>query len=406
MRPGAPGPAPTSHTHPLSKTGNGSVSRREKPVACDFVFTQPSTVFVGPCLTGPLYNRDMRQEKPEGELRRGWTTGACATAAVKAAFAALKTGQFPDPVTITLPKGESPAFALALEGRGEGWAQAGIIKDAGDDPDVTHGCVVIATVREKGKGVTFKAGDGVGTVTREGLPIPPGEPAINPAPREMMRAVIAELGGGDVEIEISIPNGVALAQKTWNPRLGIVGGLSILGTTGIVHPFSCAAWIASIHSGIDVGRAMGLTHVAGCTGSTSEDAVRAHYGLPLEAMLDMGDFAGGLLKYLRDHPVPRVTIGGGFGKMVKLAQGALDLHSGRSQVDLDWLAGAAPELPREKVMTANTAHQVLEMAGGIALAERVAILALDHIRHVLRGAPVAADVMIVSRKGAIIGHAG
>ena len=110
----------------------------------------------------------------------------------------------------------------------------------------------------------------------------------------MMRQVIEEQGGGDVEIEISIPDGEALAQKTWNPRLGIVGGLSILGTTGIVHPFSCAAWIASIHRGVDVARAMGLTHIAGCTGSTSEDAVRAHFNLPLEAMMDMGDFAGGL----------------------------------------------------------------------------------------------------------------
>ena len=112
-------------------------------------------------------------------------------------------------------------------------------------------------------------------------------------------AEIAALGGGDVEIEISIPDGAAMALKTWNPRLGIIGGLSILGTTGIVHPFSCAAWIASIHRGIDVARAMKLEHVAGCTGSTSEDAVRAHFNLPLEAMLDMGDFAGGLLKYIR-----------------------------------------------------------------------------------------------------------
>ena len=348
----------------------------------------------------------MRQEKPEGELRRGWTTGACATAAVKAAFAALRGGDFPDPVTITLPKGETPAFALALEGRGEGWAKAGIVKDAGDDPDVTHGCLVIATLRRKGSGVSFTAGEGVGMVTRAGLPVAVGEPAINPVPRQMMRAVIAEMGGGDVEIEISIPGGAALAEKTWNPRLGIVGGLSILGTTGIVHPFSCSAWIASIHRGVDVARAMGLTHVAGCTGSTSEDAVRAHYGLPLEAMLDMGDFAGGLLKYLRHHPVARVTIGGGFGKIVKLAQGALDLHSGRSQVDLDWLAAQAPELPRQGVLAANTAQQVLEMAEGLGLADRVSAAALAQVRGVLRGAPVAAGVMIVSRDGRIIGHAG
>ena len=347
----------------------------------------------------------MRIEKPEGELRRGWTTGACATAAVKAAFAALRTGTFPDPVSITLPKGETPSFPLALEEMGGGWARAGIIKDAGDDPDVTHGCLVIATVRDGGEGIRFKAGAGVGTVTREGLPIAPGEPAINPVLRAMMRQMIAELGGGNVEIEISIPDGETLALKTWNPRLGIIGGLSILGTTGIVHPFSCAAWIASIHRGVDVARAMRLSHVAGCTGSTSEDAVRAHYGLPLEAMLDMGDFAGGLLKYLRDHPVARVTIGGGFGKMAKLGQGSLDLHSGRSQVDLQWLAGLAPELDREKVLAANTAQQVLEMGQGLNLAGRVARAALVSVNQVLRGAPVAADIIVVGGDGTIIGHA-
>ncbi len=346
----------------------------------------------------------MRGEKPKGELRRGWTTGACAAAATKAAFTALKTGKFPDPVTITLPKGETPSFALALEGKGEGWAQAAIVKDAGDDPDVTHGCMVIATVRLRGAGITFRAGDGVGTVTMPGLPVPVGEPAINPKPREMMRQVIDELGGGDVEIEISIPGGAALAEKTWNPRLGIVGGLSILGTTGIVNPFSCAAWIASIHRGVDVARANGFQHVAGCTGSTSEDAVRAHFNLPLEAMIDMGDFAGGLLKYMRDHSVPRVTIGGGFGKITKLAQGAMDLHSGRSQVDFDWLAKLVPAELRGRAQVANTALQVLDMAGE-ELAQAVAQQALRHVKGMLQGAGTQADVIVVARDGRIIGHA-
>ena len=275
----------------------------------------------------------MRIEKPEQALRRGWTTGACATAATKAAYTALLNGAFPDPVEITLPRGQQVSFALALTERGDGWATAGIVKDAGDDPDVTHGCMVVVKVTPRDSGVAFKAGEGIGVVTKPGLPIAPGEPAINPVPRQMMIEVITELGGG-ADIEISIPGGAALAERTWNGRLGIVGGLSILGTTGIVNPFSCAAWIASIHLGIDVARASGLQHVAGCTGSTSEDAVRAHFNLPLEAMLDMGDFAGGLLKYLKLHPVPRVTIGGGFGKMVKLAQGAMDLHSeiGRAHV--------------------------------------------------------------------------
>ena len=345
----------------------------------------------------------MRLEKPQSPLRRGWTTGACATAAVKAAYTALLTGAFPDPVSITLPKGEQPAFALALEEKGEDWARVGIIKDAGDDPDVTHGAMVIATVRLRGQGVTFKAGAGVGMVTKPGLPIAVGEPAINPVPRQLMMAEIAALGGGDVEIEISILDGAAIAEKTWNPRLGIIGGLSILGTTGIVNPFSCAAWIASIHRGIDVARAIGLEHVAGCTGSTSEDAVRAQFNLPLEAMLDMGDFAGGLLKYIRANPVPRVTIGGGFGKMVKLAQGAMDLHSGRSQVDFAWLAERSPEVMRADVLAANTAQQVLEMVGP-ALATRIAIEALHHVNLVLKSSSVA-DVIIVDREGKIIAHA-
>ena len=345
----------------------------------------------------------MRLEKPQSPLRRGWTTGACATAATKAAYTALLTDVFPDPVSITLPKGEQPAFALALEEKGEDWARVGIIKDAGDDPDVTHGAMVIATVRLRGLGVTFKAGAGVGMVTKPGLPIAVGEPAINPVPRQLMMAEIAALGGGDVEIEISIPDGAAIAEKTWNPRLGIIGGLSILGTTGIVNPFSCAAWIASIHRGIDVARAIGLEHVAGCTGSTSEDAVRAQFNLPLEAMLDMGDFAGGLLKYIRANPVPRVTIGGGFGKMVKLAQGAMDLHSGRSQVDFAWLAERSPEVMRADVLAANTAQQVLEMVGP-ALATRIAIEALHHVNLVLKSSSVA-DVIIVDREGKIIAHA-
>ncbi len=138
---------------------------------------------------------------------------------------------------------------------------------------------------------------------------------------------IAELAAvhddaGDVEIEISIPGGGKLAQKTWNPRLGIAGGLSILGTTGVVIPFSCAAWIESIHRGIDVARAAGLTHVAGCTGRTSEKAVQKRYGLSDYAMLDMGDFAGGLLKYLRRHPVERLTIGGAFAQLAQLGAGS------------------------------------------------------------------------------------
>lgn len=357
--------------------------------------------------------------KPDGPLRRGWTTGACATAATRAAYTALLTGAFPDPVTIRLPRGEMPAFALAVESLGEGWARAGVVKDAGDDPDVTHGATVVATVRRgtAGTGVSFRAGPGVGTVTLAGLPVPPGEPAINPVPRRLMREAVAEVAAacgeaGDVEVEISIPGGEALAARTWNPRLGIVGGLSILGTTGVVVPFSCAAWIHSIHRGIDVARAAGLPRVAGCTGRTSEAAVARRHALPEIAYLDMGDFAGGLLKYLRAHPLPALTFAGGFAKLAKLAQGHLDLHSGRSQVDMDWLAerlaelGAAPPVTAA-ARAANTAAEVLGIAGaaGVPLAGRVADLALATVREALRGAPVAVEVLVVDREGAVVGEA-
>ncbi|TPW31296.1 cobalt-precorrin-5B (C(1))-methyltransferase [Pararhizobium mangrovi] len=355
----------------------------------------------------------------EGELRRGWTTGACATAATKAALTALLTGEFPDPVAIRLPNGEEPAFALAFQTLGEVYASAGIVKDAGDDPDVTHGVTVIATVRPLGEneGIRFAAGQGVGTVTKAGLPIAVGEPAINPIPREMMCEVVEALCAEhavttDVEIRIAIPGGEAIAEKTWNPRLGILGGLSILGTTGIVKPFSCASWIHSIHRGIDVARAEGLTHLLGATGSTSEAAGKAFHDLPDGALLDMGDFAGGLLKYLRAHPVERLTIAGGFAKLAKLAQGALDLHSSRSQVDNAFLADRAEEAGfspagREAILAANTAMEVLEIvrAEGVDLPAAIAARARQTALDTLRGAPIEVDVLVIDRAGAILVHA-
>ena len=366
--------------------------------------------------------------KKAGPLRRGWTTGACAAAAAKAAYAALLTGEFPDPVTITLPRGETPSFPLATEILTAGAASAGIVKDAGDDPDVTHGALIVATVRRRdgAAGIVFRAGEGVGTVTKPGLPVGVGEPAINPVPRRMMSEVIAELAElhgepGSVEIEISVPGGAEMALKTWNPRLGIAGGISILGTTGVVIPYSCSAWIHSIHSGIDVARATGLSHVAGCTGSTSERAVQTLYGMIDGAMLDMGDFAGGMLKYLRRNPIPKLTIGGGFGKLSKLARGHLDLHSGRSQVDFDWLAeeagraAAAGELAgglsRElagRMRGANTANEILALAreAGIPLAGRVAALARETAGKVLEGEPIEVEVLIFDREGGLAGRCG
>lgn len=358
--------------------------------------------------------------EPDRPLRRGWTTGACATAAAKAAYEALLTGTFPDPVTIRLPGGEEPAFALALQETGAGFARAGVVKDAGDDPDVTHGALVVATVRfaPGGAGVIFRAGEGVGTVTRPGLPLPPGEPAINPVPRQMMRAAVGAVAdrlgrSGDVEIEVSIPGGERLAERTLNGRLGIVGGLSVLGTTGIVVPFSCAAWIHSIHRGIDVARAMGFDHVAGATGSTSEAAVKALHGLDDVQLVDMGDFVGGMLKYLRAHPVARVTVAGGFAKMVKLGQGMLDLHSRRGAVDLAWLAdrlraaGATPTAVA-KAETANTALEVLDIAraAGLDLAGLVAEAAWTTAAKPLHGSGTGLETVVIDREGRVLATSG
>lgn len=354
----------------------------------------------------------------EGErpLRRGWTTGACATAAVKAACGALLGRGFADPVTIRLPRGGSASFALAEQRLEADAAIAAVIKDAGDDPDVTHGCLVRAIVRRgvPGAGLTFHAGEGVGTVTRTGLQVPPGEPAINPVPRQMMRAAVAELAAGgdaDLAITIAIPGGEALATKTLNGRLGIVGGLSILGTTGVVVPFSCAAWIHSIHRGVDVARAAGLTHVAAATGSTSERTVRELYGLDEMALLDMGDFAGGTLKYLRRHPVARLSLAGGFAKLAKLAQGHMDLHSGRSRLDqvalAQFAAGHGASVPLAEAMAgANTAGQILGMAEAAAfpLGDLVAARAREVSCDVV-GPQVAVEVLVVDRQGRIAGRA-
>ena len=354
----------------------------------------------------------------EQPLRRGWTTGACATAAATAAYQALLTGGFPDPVAVELPGGKRPEFPLAVAvRRATDSATAGVVKDAGDDPDVTHGALVLATVSEgpTGSGVEFRAGEGVGTVTLPGLPLPVGEPAINPAPRRMMREAIARVaaehgGGGDVVIEISVQGGEELARKTWNPRLGIVGGLSILGTTGVVIPYSCSAWIASIRQGVDVARATGHGHVIAATGDTSERAAQARYGLADSALLDMGDFAGALLEYLARHPVPRLTLAGGFAKLSKLAAGHLDLHSARSQVDLERLAesalaaGASEQLAYA-VRGASTALHALQLAqaAGVPLADRVAADARAVAVVTLAGAPTEVEVLVVDREGHVVG---
>ncbi|MEW9805064.1 cobalt-precorrin-5B (C(1))-methyltransferase [Mesorhizobium sp. ZMM04-5] len=355
------------------------------------------------------------ENPPKGPpLRRGWTTGACAAAAAKAATAALLSGEFPDPVEIALPSGRRVAFALARHDIAGDHATAAIVKDAGDDPDVTHGALVTATVRRgpPGSGVTYRRGEGVGLVTRPGLPIPAGEPAINPVPRKMIAASVGEVAGeaADIEVEISVPGGEKIAERTLNPRLGILGGISILGTTGIVIPYSCSSWIHSIHRGIDVARAMGFAHVSGATGNASEVAAQKLHSLHEVQLIDMGDFAGGMLKYLRDHPVARVTVAGGVAKMTKLAQGMLDLHSSRGAADLEALAavaeksGASPVLV-DRIRAANTVAEAFSLAAadGVPLGDAIAAAAWTTAAAVLKGTGIELELLVFNREGDLMG---
>ncbi len=362
-------------------------------------------------------------------LRRGWTTGACAAAAARAAFEGLLTGRFADPVTIRLPRGGMASFALALAERGDGIARAGIVKDAGDDPDVTHGALIVAELAwaAPGSGVVFCAGEGVGTVTRPGLALAVGEPAINPAPRVMIRAALADVAeangaafsgeiGPDVTVTIAIPGGERLALRTMNARLGIVGGLSVLGTTGIVVPYSCSSWIHAIHRGIDVARAAGLDHIAAATGATSERAVQRLYDLPEHALIDMGDFVGGTLKYLRRRPVAHLTLAGGFAKFAKLACGHLDLHSSKSGVDGAALArllaalGADPAAIAAAARSASAA-EILAIAGerGTALPEALTEAVARQAREVALATlcgDTLVEVAIVDRTGDFLARVG
>ncbi len=361
-------------------------------------------------------------ENQQQELRHGLTTGCCATACCVAAAQALLAGKQPQTVEVLLPRGqlvelEIIAYQLFAEEKG---VRAATIKDAGDDPDVTHGATVFVELRLITEpGIVFKPAEGVGTVTREGLVLEVGEPAINPVPRQMMTDHLqkaAEVYGyqGGFEVAVGVEKGEQIALKTMNPRLGIVGGLSILGTTGIVRPYSCAAYIASIRQGVDVAKANGIKHLAATTGSTSEAAIKAHYDLDEMALIEMGDFIGALLKHLRKAPVARLSICGGFGKMTKLANGHMDLNSRSSSIDFQHMALLAEKLGAnapllEKIANANTSMEVLKLcqAAEIDLAQAVctqALLVAEEVVH--KNQPqVEIEVWATDRKGNFVGHA-
>ncbi len=364
------------------------------------------------------------QKKP---LKTGLTTGSCATACCVAAAHALFSGKQASTVAIQLPlrnkQTEVKEVELTLHNYQleKDWAIVSTIKDAGDDPDVTHQAeIFVELCLQQEKGIVFSAAEGVGTVTRIGLPLEVGEPAINPVPRKMMTQHLKRLAifydyPGGFKVAVGVKNGEEIAKKTMNARLGILGGLSILGTTGIVRPFSCSAYIASIHRGIDVALANGCEHVAASTGNSSEKFIAEYYQLPEMALIEMGDFAGGVLKYIKRiypvKPVKKLSICGGFGKISKLANGNLDLHSRASSIDFEFLAQCVEEQGGSQslihaVQAANTSMQVLRLCQdeNIDIASLICKQALQQVQSILPNS-IDVDVWAVDRAGACVGRA-
>ena len=351
-------------------------------------------------------------------LRSGLTTGCCATACSIAAANYLLSNRQSQKVNVTLPRGQRVQLAIDdFAWQGQQCAVVSTIKDAGDDPDVTHGARVFVELSlMDGPGIEFAAAKGVGIITRAGLPIAVGEPAINPVPRKMIVGHLQQIAREHVypdgfQVAVGIEDGEALALKTMNPRLGIVGGLSILGTTGIVRPYSCSAYIASIHQAIDVARANSIQHVAATTGSLSEAFIRDHYKLPDIALIEMGDFVGAVLKYLKRVPVARLSIAGGFGKISKLAAGHLDLHSGKSSVDFEWLGRCAARVGasgplQQQIKICNTSAEALDSCHqqGISLGDAVCRAALEKATSVVPET-VEIEVWAINRQGEKVGMA-
>jgi len=360
----------------------------------------------------------MREESIEHKqpLRSGYTTGACATATSLAAANILLRGRKLQSAIITLPRGKRVVFTIErCKLINSYYSKASTIKDAGDDPDVTHGAMVFTEIKLSQKqGIRFYAAKGVGTVTREGLCLSVGEPAINPVPRKMITEHLVTLAKessytGGFEVSVGIVDGEKIALKTMNSRLGIVGGLSILGTTGIVRPFSCTAYIASIRTSIDVAHANRILHIAASTGSTSEHYIQQHLNLPDIALIEMGDFAGAVLKYLRKIPIKKLSICGGFGKMTKMAAGNHSLHNKDSTIDFDFLANLSEKLGgntklKLAIKNANTSLEALHYceSKGIYLADYICNLAKQTALKVSQN-KVAIDTYCVDKSGYCVG---
>ena len=356
--------------------------------------------------------------KPEKGLRSGFTTGACSAAAAKAATLALLTQQPVSEIEITLPIGRREMFAVEKCELAPDAATCAVVKDAGDDPDCTHGAHLTATVSwsdQPGR-IELDRGGGVGLITRPGLGLEIGTPAINPVPWRNITEMVREAAGSalasrGLRVVISVPDGDEMAKQTQNERLGIMGGISILGTTGIVVPFSTAAFKASIVNGIDVARAAGQDAVVLTTGGKSEEFAIKILGLPEVCFVQMGDFTGFSLRACTHRQVRKIYLCGMPGKMSKIAKGTMQTHAAGSEVDLEFLAaiaadcGAAADVV-EEVRKANTARHVSEIVAARqvhgfwnAVAQKVVQACRAHVRWA-----AAVECVLTDFGGQVIGR--
>ena len=359
-------------------------------------------------------------------MRTGYTTGSCAAAAAKAATQALLTGNPVREVTIRLPIGEEATFPIfRCEWTGDGsHVLCSVIKDGGDDPDATHGAEICVTVgRDPSEtGLAIKGGEGVGTVTRPGTGIDLGEPAVTRVPRRMMAESVSEAAvaaGLDENsgfiARVSVTDGERIAEKTTNARLGVLGGISILGSTGVVQPFSTAAWRASVHLAVDVAAANSLSHVVLSTGTRSEEYSRRYFDLPDMAYIEAGIFSGPSLKRCVMRKIERATHVGMIGKFSKMAMGHFVTHVAGNQVDTDFLSllaaqcGATPEV-QEEIRAASSARHFQEIAqdnGLMQVIPRICQMVCDESQKLLSedAASIAIDSMCFDFDGALLGWA-
>ncbi|MEM4241785.1 MAG: cobalt-precorrin-5B (C(1))-methyltransferase [Candidatus Nitrosotenuis sp.] len=312
-------------------------------------------------------------EKPQGKLRTGFTTGTCAAAAAKAALVAIISQKKVETVEVLLPKEKKLSINISSCSFDFTTAKCSVIKDGGDDPDVTHGAEIVVDLQltDNANHIEIDGGQGVGRVTKPGLGLQIGSAAINPIPRKMIIENLTLVGNeilkkNGIKVTISVPSGEEIASKTDNPRLGIIGGISILGTTGIVIPYSTASFAAAIRQSIDVTLAMKDDTVVLTTGGRSEEFAKKYISLPEHCFVQMGDFAGYTIEQCAKKGIKKACVAGFIGKLTKIAMGVKQTHVKGSKVDMEFLAKiasdcGAPDEVIKQIKNANTARHVQEI---------------------------------------------